>query len=111
VLDAFKSFECLAREVALDSFARDSVRVFKALGDPTRYEMLCMLLREGTVSSGRFQEVFRLSAPTLSHHAKVLEGVGLVESIRERQSVIYRVNRDRLRQFLPGFERVHAVGE
>ena len=97
--------------VAQDSFARDAVKVFKALGDPTRYEMLCILLREQDVGCGRFQEVFRLSPPTLSHHYRVLESVGLIESRREGQNVIYRVNRERLRLFLPSFERVHAHGQ
>jgi ArsR family transcriptional regulator len=97
--------------VTQDTFARDSVKIFKALGDPTRYEMLCMLLRDDEVSCGRFQEVFRLSPPTLSHHYRVLENVGLIEPRREGQNVLYRVNRQRLRTFIPSFERVHALGD
>src|SRR4051812_44864028 len=97
----------IAFEMAVDSFARDSVRIFKALGDPTRYEMLCMLLRDEELSSGRLQEAFRPSPPTLSHHYKVLESVGLIESRREGQNVVHRINRERLRKFLPSFERTH----
>jgi len=93
-----------------DAFAREAVRIFKALGDPTRYKMVCILTREEEVGCGRFQEVFPLSPPTLSHHYKVLEGVGLIESRREGQTVIHRLNRERLRKFLPSFERVHGLG-
>jgi ArsR family transcriptional regulator len=95
---------------APDAFAREAVKIFKALGDPTRYEMLCILVREDTVGCGRFQEIFPLSPPTLSHHYKVLESVGLIESRREGQTVVHRLNRERLRKFLPSFERVHAQG-
>ena len=97
--------------IAQDSFARESVKIFKALGDPTRYEMVCMLLREEEIRCGRFQEVFRLSAPTLSHHYRVLTNAGLIESRRDGQNVIHRANRQRLRMFVPAFERVHALAE
>src|SRR5581483_2831545 len=106
VFDDSKSFERQGCRMALDPFAQESVKIFKALGDPTRYEMLCMLLRDDEVSCGRFQEVFSLAAPTLSHHSKVLESVGLIQPRREGQNVLYRANRERLRKFIPSFERV-----
>ena len=110
LFDAFTFFEGRPGRVRQDPFARESVRVFKALGDPTRYEILCMLLRDDELANGRIQEAFSLSAPTLSHHCKVLENAGLIDSRREGQSVIHRADRERLRKYLPAFERVHAMG-
>ena len=53
-------------------------RVFRALGDPTRREMLRRLSRrEQTVSE--LAEPFRMSLAGASKHVKVLERAGLVK--------------------------------
>jgi DNA-binding transcriptional ArsR family regulator len=87
--------------------AREALRIFKALSDATRYEMVRMLLREGEISCSRFQECFRLSGPALSHHYRVLESCGLIEARKEGLHTFYRLNRAQLERYLPDFERVH----
>ncbi|MET0396721.1 MAG: metalloregulator ArsR/SmtB family transcription factor [Longimicrobiaceae bacterium] len=53
-------------------------RVFQALADPTRREMLhCLAARERTV--GELAEPFRMSLAAASKHVKVLERAGLVQ--------------------------------
>lgn len=52
-------------------------RVFAALADPTRREILARLA-QGPASVGDVAKPFRMSAPAVSQHVKVLERAGLV---------------------------------
>jgi ArsR family transcriptional regulator len=61
---------------------------FRALGDPTRREIL-RLLREGDLVAGDVAGHFDISWPSVSRHLKVLEGAGLVSSSRRGGNVVY----------------------
>lgn len=53
-------------------------RVFAALADPTRREILSRL-GSGPATVGELAEPFRMSRPAISQHLKVLQNAGLVE--------------------------------
>ena len=89
-------------------FDRQAVKVFKALGDPSRYEMVKLLVERGEVSCGELVEHLSLSPPALSHHYRVLEGCGLAEVRRQGVHHFVRLNRQVLERFLPGFLGVHG---
>jgi DNA-binding transcriptional ArsR family regulator len=76
----------------------NEAKVFKALGDPTRYQIVRTLLGEGEVACSRLVEMFPLSAPALSHHFRVLEECGLLEVRKEGVYHYFRVNAPRLSQ-------------
>jgi DNA-binding transcriptional ArsR family regulator len=61
---------------------------YKALGDPTRREIL-RLLRDGELPAGTLAGHFEISWPSVSRHLKVLEGAGLVTSERRGGSIVY----------------------
>jgi ArsR family transcriptional regulator len=61
---------------------------YRALGDPTRRELL-RLLREGDLAAGELAGQFEISWPSVSRHLKVLEGAGLVSSQRHGGNIIY----------------------
>lgn len=61
---------------------------YRALGDPTRREIL-RLLREGDLTAGELARQFEISWPSVSRHLKVLEGAGLVSSRRRGGNIIY----------------------
>jgi DNA-binding transcriptional ArsR family regulator len=61
---------------------------YRALGDPTRREIL-RLLREGDLAAGELAGHFEISWPSVSRHLKVLEAASLVSSERRRGRVIY----------------------
>ncbi len=46
---------------------------------------------------------FPLSLPAMSHHYRVLEHAGLVDTRKAGSHVFFRLNLDRLRAFVPGF--------
>jgi DNA-binding transcriptional ArsR family regulator len=64
--------------------------VFRALGDPTRREML-RRLAAGELTVGELAQPFQMSLAAASKHVKVLERAGLV-----RRSIIGRTHRCRL---------------
>jgi ArsR family transcriptional regulator, arsenate/arsenite/antimonite-responsive transcriptional repressor len=61
---------------------------YRALGDPTRREIL-RLLRDGELPAGALAGHFEISWPSVSRHLRVLEGAGLVSSIRRGGSIVY----------------------
>ncbi|MGD0672507.1 MAG: metalloregulator ArsR/SmtB family transcription factor [Candidatus Binatus sp.] len=65
--------------------------VYRALGDPTRREIL-RLLKERELSAGEIAQRFPLSKSTLSGHFSVLRHAGLVVSERYANRIVYSLN-------------------
>ena len=59
-------------------------RVFSALADPTRRDILSRLGR-GDATVTELAEPFAISLPAISRHLKVLEGAGLIARDRKAQ--------------------------
>lgn len=66
-------------------------RVFKALSDPTRREILRLLGRQ-EMNAGQLAERFDMTKPTMSHHFAVLKEADLITSRREGQQIWYALN-------------------
>jgi DNA-binding transcriptional ArsR family regulator len=84
-------------------------KVFKALGDPTRRQIL-QLLREREMTAGELAECFALAKPTLSGHFNVLREADLVVSEKSGTSITYRLNVSVLEEALLGFANVFGLG-
>ena len=67
--------------------------MFKALGDPVRLRLLSMVASHagGEACVCDLTPAFDLSAPTISHHLKVLREAGLLECERRGTWVFYRI--------------------
>ncbi|RRS01216.1 ArsR/SmtB family transcription factor [Glycomyces terrestris] len=65
---------------------------FKALGDPIRLRLLSLIASHqgGEACVCDLTDAFAVSAPTVSHHLKVLRESGLVASERRGTWVYYR---------------------
>ena len=71
---------------------------FKALGDPVRLRLLSMIACAGDeVCVCDLTGAFAVSAPTISHHLRVLREAGLVDCERRGTWVYYRARTDALR--------------
>ena len=73
----------------------DLDRIFDALASAPRRRILAFLSQTALTTSdlaGRFP----MSAPAISRHLSVLQNAGLVESERQGQRVLYRLQRDAL---------------
>ena len=77
------------------SHNRKMTKVFKALADGTRQEIL-QLLEEQPYTVGEIVARFNLSQPTISRHLSVLKEADLVVDQRQGQNVIYRLNNETL---------------
>ena len=65
--------------------------LFRALGDPTRREIL-RLLRDGDLSAGELAAHFPLAKSTLSGHFAILRHAGLIVAERRGTTIIYSLS-------------------
>ena len=66
-------------------------KVFKALNDPTRREIL-ELLRVKDLTAGEIADQFNISKPSISHHLDLLKQARLVIAVKEGQFIFYSLN-------------------
>ena len=66
-------------------------KIFKALADPTRREILNMLRRK-EMTAGELAKRFDMTKPSMSHHFSVLKDADLIVSRRHRQQIWYALN-------------------
>jgi ArsR family transcriptional regulator len=79
--------------------ATDLARAFKALGDPVRLRLLSLITSaDGEACVCDLTGAFEVTAPTISHHLKVLREAGLVECQRRGTWVYYSPRRKSLHQ-------------
>jgi DNA-binding transcriptional ArsR family regulator len=78
------------------------VTIFAALSDPTRMEMLEMIVGRGEIGCAEFDEHFELSKSTISYHTKLLNAAGLIETRRQGRFFFYRPRLDEIEEQFPG---------
>ena len=94
---------CTPRNKPRPRATQPYARLFKALGDETRLEMLGLLAGAGTeLCACDIESHFELSQPTISHHLKILREAGLVTADRRGTWVYYALDKRTLR-LLPEF--------
>jgi len=74
---------------------KTAARVFQALADPTRRQIL-QELKEGELAAGDIVSRFTISAPAISRHLSILEAAALVEPRREGNRIYYRLEAETL---------------
>ncbi len=85
-----------------DESNRRSSKVFKALSDGTRRQIL-ILLEDRHRNVGEIVGQFDLKQPTISRHLSVLKEADLIRDDREGQRVVYSINGDALIQSMMQF--------
>ncbi|CAG5080634.1 Arsenical resistance operon repressor; DNA-binding transcriptional repressor ArsR [Thermobacillus xylanilyticus] len=88
---------------ATEQNLKDAVKIYKALGEPTRLGIVLLLSRHANLSCTEIGERLNVaSGSTLSHHLKQLADCGLIElSHKEGTYHYYRVRREVLERFVP----------
>jgi ArsR family transcriptional regulator, arsenate/arsenite/antimonite-responsive transcriptional repressor len=81
------------------------VKVFKALGDPTRL-MIVKLLANCEKCVCEIIPATGKSQPTTSAHLKILHDAGLLKSRKEGLSVYYRLAGDSVKGLIKAAERI-----
>lgn len=66
--------------------------IFKAIGDPTRRNILEYLRKEGRLAAGDIAARFDMTQATVSHHLSILKEAGLINDKREGKYIFYEIN-------------------
>ena len=77
-------------------------KVFKALSDETRREILKMLSKQD-MSAGEISDHFNMSKPSISKHLEILRESELISSEKKGQFVIYSINTSIIQEVLGNF--------
>jgi len=80
----------------------DLAAIFRVLGDPTRIEILRLLVGGDEVACTTLESVLPISKSTISYHVKALKSVGLIRVRKDGRYYHYTLQRDRLDAVLPG---------
>jgi len=75
-------------------------QIGKALGDPNRLAIYTQIAQCDELFCGEMHTKHTISAPTLSHHLKVLSDLGLITFRKEGLNVYYRVVPKRFTAYL-----------
>jgi DNA-binding transcriptional ArsR family regulator len=65
-------------------------RVFRALADPTRRQIL-QELKAGEMAAGEITARFTISGPSISRHLSILKGADLISERRDANRILYRL--------------------
>lgn len=83
----------IAREPLSEADAADLAILLKAVADPVRLRLLSMIGSHigGEACVCDLTGAFDLTAPTISHHLKILRTAGLIDGERRGTWVYYRI--------------------
>jgi ArsR family transcriptional regulator len=69
---------------------RDSIKIFKSLSDSTRLRIILLLLKkELCVCELTF--ILKMEQSRISHQLRILKDADLVEDIRDKKWIVYRI--------------------
>lgn len=78
--------------------------MYQALADPTRRHILEIIATKGNASASDISNNFKMSAPAISQHLKILREAKLVDMEKRAQMRIYTINTSSLQE-LEGWVR------
>ncbi|MCD1258368.1 helix-turn-helix transcriptional regulator [Paenibacillus athensensis] len=88
------------------------VKIYKALGEPTRLRIVQLLGRHGELSCMELLERLQLSAgSTVSHHLRLLLDCDLLALRKEGTYHYYSLQEQMLRQYAPAIAPDHGETE
>jgi DNA-binding transcriptional ArsR family regulator len=77
-----------------------SADVFKALGDPIRWNIVQQMAEVAELPCSTLEETLPISKPTISYHTKILVQAGLISVRKQGRSLFYTLRRDVLQQLV-----------
>ena len=92
---------------AVRGHADDAARLLKAIGQPQRLQVLCLLI-DGELSVGQINERIDLSQSALSQQLARLRADGLVATRREAQTIYYHLPAGPARELIAALHRIYC---
>ena len=71
-----------------------ATEVFKALGDPIRWNIVQQMAQQEELACSLLEETLPVSKPTISYHTKILTQAGLIEVRKRGRNYFYSLRRD-----------------
>ena len=88
-----------------------AVKVYRALGDCTRYKIVRLLIARGEVGCSELQSVLPLSAPCVSHHTRILQECGLIGLRKDGAYHFFHPREETIRRYAPTLLTSDAGGD
>lgn len=83
-------------------------KIFKALSDPRRVDMVDLLAKHGAMCGTQLAETLGISVALVSHHWEVLIDAGIVSKQREGQLRYCTLDAARIREATEGWDACHV---
>lgn len=95
----------------MKEFLDTLAEVFKALGDPTRLNVMQLLALnpERQLCVGAIASRLGVTQPAVSQHLKVLKYLGLVKASRDGYRIHYSIDQDRLATYKAHIDELFTV--
>jgi DNA-binding transcriptional ArsR family regulator len=84
----------MAGSEAVDS---PSAEIFKALGDPVRWNILAQIADAGELACVTLEDTLPVSKPTISYHTKILQQAELISVRKSGRNYYYSLRDDVIR--------------
>ena len=86
------------RQINLDR--EEKVKALKALADPTRYQILMLLAKEGPMRGMDIAKIAAVAASTISHHMEQMKECGLITEEPVKNSKYYSLSKQSAKALL-----------
>lgn len=80
----------------MEEYESRTVNIFKALGNPIRYQILKNLHKNGELTPTQMGEILNRKPPRVSSHLKILRDSDLVRFRTENHHVFYRLKNEKI---------------
>ncbi|MGD8192684.1 ArsR/SmtB family transcription factor [Brevibacillus ginsengisoli] len=80
---------------------QQAVKIYKALGEPTRLKIALLLAKENSQCCGVLTQKIPIPHSTLSHHLKQLTDAGLLSLRKDGTFIYYSLNKDVAQKYAP----------
>lgn len=91
-----------------DLSEEEVAQIGKALGDPHRLAIYTQIAQHYELYCGEILAKQSISAPTLSHHLKVMSELGLISSRKDGLNMLYRVIPEKFGAYLKYLSRLSS---
>ena len=92
----------------LQASAAQAAALLKAMSNPSRLLILCMLCGAPGTSAGELARATGLSASATSQHLARMREEGLIDSTREAQRILYFIKNDAVNQLISTLKTLYC---
>lgn len=89
----------------------DTVKALKAISDATRYQILALLAKEGTMRGFEISKALSIATSTVSHHMDQLKERGLITEEPVKNAKYYGLNKQTAKELITDISKDFCIEE